>query len=555
MVLGYQLKITIKGSHPPIWRRVIVPGKIDFQDLDNIIEDLFGWTHGHLYEFCDKTSGRRFQPSDDEYFWETESVENLIDDCFIKGEKWTYTYDFGDDWVHDILIEDVVPYKERYAKVIKSKGPYMIEDCGGLWGFYDSYIDEAEPFDIEIANHQLEQFPIEAKESVQIGEDYEYFDDPETDWGEFEEDSFEQHMKNMLRENPEEVLQQYFSELQSTRNMTETWIEENKKSLSRDFYLKDVYSNYTKDNLKMIAQMNGFSGYSKLKKSELADWLVEKMLDEHHMADIMEDIVLEEDELIQLILNQPEGIWIMESLLEQSFFLSCYGAFSYEASAVRIPRDVREMYQKINTPECQKRRIEKDKVSKYCNSAVELYGVVPISEVAVIYRHYTGNDISVKQIKKIALENAKDNRVTVRGGYLVHMNIDDEDKELILEDQKDYSYYIPDTEEEFLIYGNADEDTIDQLDEVKFSKWLEEELNLDVVRGFTLTKHILLYIKLNYEDEELMEILDLMIESMGIPDLSTKQKRKVKKKMSELCRNTRLYSYSGHTLNEIEAEM
>ena len=555
MVLGYQLKITIKGSHPPIWRRVIVPGKIDFQDLDNIIEDLFGWTHGHLYEFCDKTSGRRFQPSDDEYFWETESVENLIDDCFIKGEKWTYTYDFGDDWVHDILIEDVVPYKERYAKVIKSKGPYMIEDCGGLWGFYDSYIDEAEPFDIEIANHQLKQFPIEAKESVQIGEDYEYFDDPETDWGEFEEDSFEQHMKNMLRENPEEVLQQYFSELQSTRNMTETWIEENKESLSRDFYLKDVYSNYTKDNLKMIAQMNGFSGYSKLKKSELADWLVEKMLDEHHMADIMEDIVLEEDELIQLILNQPEGIWIMESLLEQSFFLSCYGAFSYEASAVRIPRDVREMYQKINTPECQKRRIEKDKVSKYCNSAVELYGVVPISEVAVIYRHYTGNDISVKQIKKIALENAKDNRVTVRGGYLVHMNIDDEDKELILEDQKDYSYYIPDTEEEFLIYGNADEDTIDQLDEVKFSKWLEEELNLDVVRGFTLTKHILLYIKLNYEDEDLMEILDLMIESMGIPDLSTKQKRKVKKKMSELCRNTRLYSYSGHTLNEIEAEM
>ena len=555
MVLGYQLKITIKGSHPPIWRRVIVPGKIDFQDLDNIIEDLFGWTHDHLYEFCDKTSGRRFQPSDDEYFWETESVENLIDDCFIKGEKWTYTYDFGDDWVHDILIEDVVPYKERYAKVIKSKGPYMIEDCGGLWGFYDSYIDEAEPFDIEIANHQLKQFPIEAKESVQIGEDYEYFDDPETDWGEFEEDSFEQHMKNMLGENPEEVLQQYFSELQSTRNMTETWIEENKESLSRDFYLKDVYSNYTKDNLKMIAQMNGFSGYSKLKKSELADWLVEKMLDEHHMADIMEDIVLEEDELIQLILNQPEGIWIMESLLEQSFFLSCYGAFSYEASVVRIPRDVREMYQKINTPECQKRRIEKDKVSKYCNSAVELYGVVPISEVAVIYRHYTGNDISVKQIKKIALENAKDNRVTVRGCYLVHMNINDEDKELILEDQKDYSYYIPDTEEEFLIYGNAEEDTIDQLDEVKFSKWLEEELNLDVVRGFTLTKHILLYIKLNYEDEELMEILDLMIESMGIPDLSTKQKRKVKKKMSELCRNTRLYSYSGHTLNEIEAEM
>ena len=34
---GYQLKITIKGSSPPIWRRVIVPEKISFEDLDNVI--------------------------------------------------------------------------------------------------------------------------------------------------------------------------------------------------------------------------------------------------------------------------------------------------------------------------------------------------------------------------------------------------------------------------------------------------------------------------------------------------------------------------------------
>ena len=52
-----------------------------------------------------------------------------------------------------------------------------------------------------------------------------------------------------------------------------------------------------------------------------------------------------------------------------------------------------------------------------------------------------------------------------------------------------------------------------------------------------------------------MEILDVLAPNMGIPELSTKQKRKVKKKLSELCENTRLYSYSGHTLNEIEAEM
>ena len=48
---GYQLKITIKGSSPPIWRRVIVPEKISFEDLDNVIEYIFGWTHDHLFSF------------------------------------------------------------------------------------------------------------------------------------------------------------------------------------------------------------------------------------------------------------------------------------------------------------------------------------------------------------------------------------------------------------------------------------------------------------------------------------------------------------------------
>ncbi|MFR0960599.1 MAG: IS1096 element passenger TnpR family protein [Dorea sp.] len=67
-------------------------------------------------------------------------MENLIDDCFYKGEKWTYTYDFGDDWVHDILVEDVVPYKERFAKVLKSKGPYMIEDLREDYGDFMSLI-------------------------------------------------------------------------------------------------------------------------------------------------------------------------------------------------------------------------------------------------------------------------------------------------------------------------------------------------------------------------------------------------------------------------------
>ena len=37
--------------------------------------------------------------------------------------------------------------------------------------------------------------------------------------------------------------------------------------------LEDIFQQYTKENLKQIAQAYGFTGYSKFKKNELAQWL------------------------------------------------------------------------------------------------------------------------------------------------------------------------------------------------------------------------------------------------------------------------------------------
>lgn len=48
---AYQLKITIKGSKPPIWRRVMVPDQITFGDLHEIIQTVFCWRDYHIHEF------------------------------------------------------------------------------------------------------------------------------------------------------------------------------------------------------------------------------------------------------------------------------------------------------------------------------------------------------------------------------------------------------------------------------------------------------------------------------------------------------------------------
>ncbi|QTE21654.1 plasmid pRiA4b ORF-3 family protein [Polaribacter cellanae] len=51
-----QLKITLKHSKPPIWRRILVEKDMTFEGLHNIIQDVMGWENYHLYEFQDKNT-------------------------------------------------------------------------------------------------------------------------------------------------------------------------------------------------------------------------------------------------------------------------------------------------------------------------------------------------------------------------------------------------------------------------------------------------------------------------------------------------------------------
>lgn len=51
MVSSYQLKITLRGSRPPIWRRFVVPDTITLPELHEVIQIVMGWTDSHLHEF------------------------------------------------------------------------------------------------------------------------------------------------------------------------------------------------------------------------------------------------------------------------------------------------------------------------------------------------------------------------------------------------------------------------------------------------------------------------------------------------------------------------
>jgi Plasmid pRiA4b ORF-3-like protein len=136
----YQLKITLDGSKPPIWRRVQVQSNITLDVLHYIIQIAMGWTDSHLHHF--RVGGRYYSHPD-------FALENTDDEGRFRlnqflttlKDKFFYEYDFGDGWDHQIVLEKILPVdpQAQYPCCVKGKRCCPPEDIGGIWG-YQSFL-------------------------------------------------------------------------------------------------------------------------------------------------------------------------------------------------------------------------------------------------------------------------------------------------------------------------------------------------------------------------------------------------------------------------------
>ncbi len=136
----YQLKITLSDSKPPIWRRVLVSGHTTLSTLHRIIQMVMGWNDYHLHEF--EIAGQRYtDPMVDIEGDKNEAFVRLKQLIPHEKTKFRYIYDFGDGWLHEILVEKILPpdpEKERKLPLcLKGKRACPPEDVGGINGYYD----------------------------------------------------------------------------------------------------------------------------------------------------------------------------------------------------------------------------------------------------------------------------------------------------------------------------------------------------------------------------------------------------------------------------------
>jgi hypothetical protein len=131
----YQLKVTLQGVRPPIWRRLQVGANTTLPRLHDAIQVAMGWTDSHLHRFFVGTS--EYGQPDPDFADGMRSEQRVKLAQLVAKEKagFGYEYDFGDSWTHKIVLEKILPPDPgvHYLRCSAGKRACPPEDVGGIW--------------------------------------------------------------------------------------------------------------------------------------------------------------------------------------------------------------------------------------------------------------------------------------------------------------------------------------------------------------------------------------------------------------------------------------
>ncbi|HEY1013060.1 MAG TPA: plasmid pRiA4b ORF-3 family protein [Herpetosiphonaceae bacterium] len=130
----YQFHIALADIMPQIWRRVLIRSDATLADLHQVIQIAFGWEGYHLHQFhCGYATYGQGGMAEHGTTVPLHELELGI------GGGLIYEYDFGDRWIHDIELEDVllVSPRKTYPQCTGGAQAGPPEDCGGAWAYME----------------------------------------------------------------------------------------------------------------------------------------------------------------------------------------------------------------------------------------------------------------------------------------------------------------------------------------------------------------------------------------------------------------------------------
>jgi pRiA4b ORF-3-like protein len=132
------LRIEIKCIEPMIWRRVAVRTSMNLLALHKVIQATMGWLDYHLWEFV--VDDRKYGiPDPDRPHVKNGATTQLATILATGMSEFGYVYDFGDNWEHRIIVEQIGKTETgaKYPRFLGGERRCPPEDCGGPPGYFD----------------------------------------------------------------------------------------------------------------------------------------------------------------------------------------------------------------------------------------------------------------------------------------------------------------------------------------------------------------------------------------------------------------------------------
>ena len=595
---AFQLKITLKHSKPPIWRRIIVPAGITFSQLSMILNKAMGWDGEHLFDMEFPHQQLRISEDVDEFVgWGDndylEASTTFIREFLEENKNFNYTYDFGDNWEHKVTVEKILEdYELNYPKVIKFKGNCPPEDCGGIYSYYyllDRIENKANPEDEE----EMEYEEIEYEDDIDWLEYLEEYDMDKVNeelekyyfykWGKGEKRSqykiFEDHFKGkyglnatkkdknkdmtslvpgeaelekelqrltkaleFFNVNENTLFNSMFGNYESDNNdfgMNHLWEE----MYARDS-MKEMFEDYLKTNLVEIAKDKGLKGVSKYKKDTLIEKLIDFMLKPEVMEWYFSYLTDKELEAFEILIDDSERKEPLKlEYFEKLYMTSYVGMFT---NGVHLAsKEVKEAYQLLPKENLEKRRKKNSFLLSCLRAASILYGIAPLSVLLDMIKTNSEIQMTEQEIRN-GIENmpSEFNEYIIKGDKIYHKELYPDDKGLLAA-QGGKEYYIP-TKEEILDLG--------------VSTYLPESRELkNFVHFLTHKVGIFLehaeYIAMRVQVEissgcEIQDVLTMLEEEQIYVD-NDKQLEKMMELLMEMWNHTRMLINRGFTPSEL----
>lgn len=452
---AYQMKITIKDSHPPIWRRFIVPAGLSFSQLSVVLNEVMGWSGCHLFSFEFYKRMIRIEEDDLDNGLGSESglildaASTLTDEHLNAEDHFTYIYDFGEDWRHAVIVEKVIEdYEHDYPVVLKFKGDTPGEGCG-------------REFNLECVNDTLEMLTLGKEKSKPVRQ-RQIYEDFLTKGKGFKriqlgssnkrksvEDISEDEINTRISridhalDDVAAIIESLESQVDRVDSLADSLLE--RMPAEQEVSIKDILSDYTRQNLIDIAKVHGVGGYSKLKKKELVHFVIQSLLDKDVMCRYFTFQADDELEILKRYSTvsfkaAPEDDVILAHDLYQGGYCTIT-----DTDMIIVPKEVIEAA-KINCDsEWLKERRKALELFYYLNGTASLYGVCPIDKALEIYKKYTGNRMDKFNVYSFSefIPDSRKNFIC-DGEKIIHVLLEPDDLwKKVEQTQKDMPYYMP----------------------------------------------------------------------------------------------------------------